>query len=228
MSADRKLGLDDAYSVETPEDNIRLYGDWAATYESEFVADQGYVGYLRVVEQLAKHLADRNSAILDVGCGTGVCGVALRRLGFGIVDGIDISDAMLAEAAEKRAGDGDPVYRTLRQADLTRSVALPDDSYAGMVSAGTFTHGHLGPAPLDELWRIAAPGAVCAIGVNANHYKEAGFAAKIAADDDRGVISLLDVVEFETYTTPQADVTDGNDRGKVIVCRVNACASAQS
>ncbi|MDH3441269.1 MAG: hypothetical protein OEM63_10990 [Gammaproteobacteria bacterium] len=48
MSGEQKLGLDDAYSVETPEDNIRLYADWASTYESDFVASNGYVGYLRV------------------------------------------------------------------------------------------------------------------------------------------------------------------------------------
>ena len=31
------LGLDEAYSVKTPEDNRRLYAKWAATYESSFV-----------------------------------------------------------------------------------------------------------------------------------------------------------------------------------------------
>ena len=32
------------------------------------------------------------------------------------------------------------------EADLTEPIALADDRYAGIVSAGTFTHGHLGPA----------------------------------------------------------------------------------
>ena len=33
--------LTDAYSVETPEDNVDLYARWADTYESGFVADEG-------------------------------------------------------------------------------------------------------------------------------------------------------------------------------------------
>lgn len=221
LSKRRKPGLDDAYAVRSPEDNIRLYADWAASYEADFVAQQGYVGYLRVVEQLARHLPDRDAAILDVGCGTGVGGEALRRLGYACVDGIDISDAMLAQASAKTTDSGQAVYRRLHQADLTGPVALADASYGGLVSSGTFTHGHLGPDALNQLWRIAAPDAICAIGVNAKHYRDAGFAAKIAADVDSGVITVLDIVEFASYTTPQADVTEGNDRGKAIVCRVS-------
>ena len=35
-----EIGLDDAYSLKTPEDNKNLYAKWAATYESDFVANQ--------------------------------------------------------------------------------------------------------------------------------------------------------------------------------------------
>ena len=222
MTNERKLGLDDAYGVETPADNVRLYADWAATYESEFVASNGYVAYLRVVEQLAKRMPQTAAKIIDVGCGTGVCGEALGQMGFSHIDGIDISAEMLAEAAKKVRGDGSPVYRNLLQADLTGRVPIEDGSYQGLVCAGTFTHGHLGPESLSEVWRIAAPGSICSIGINANHYKEAGFAARIADDDARQLISLIDLVDIETYTTPQPDVTAGNDRAKVLVCRVNA------
>lgn len=221
MNSNKKLGLDEAYSVETPADNIRLYADWASTYESEFVANHGYIGFLRVVEQLAERLSDFDTEIIDVGCGTGVCGSALASMGFNLIDGIDISDEMLGEAAKKTQENGCAVYRKLLQADLTGSVDVDDGTYRGVVCAGTFTHGHLGPESLDVLWRIAAPGAVCSIGINASHYKEMGYASKIAADDDSRVISLLDIVDIETYETPQADVTPGNDRSKVLVCRVN-------
>ena len=42
MSDDKALGLDEAYSVKTPEDNRRLYAKWAATYESSFVDAKQY------------------------------------------------------------------------------------------------------------------------------------------------------------------------------------------
>ncbi len=35
--------LADAYAVETPDDNRDLYARWAATYESMFIVDNGYV-----------------------------------------------------------------------------------------------------------------------------------------------------------------------------------------
>ena len=39
---DEALGLDEAYSVKTPEDNKRLYAKWAATYDSSFVDAKQY------------------------------------------------------------------------------------------------------------------------------------------------------------------------------------------
>ena len=42
MSDEQPLGLDEAYSVKTPEDNRRLYAKWAATYESSFVDAKQY------------------------------------------------------------------------------------------------------------------------------------------------------------------------------------------
>ncbi|MBT5686132.1 MAG: hypothetical protein HOJ11_14095, partial [Gammaproteobacteria bacterium] len=44
----KKLGLDDAYAVETPADNIKLYRDWAETYDSDFAAPRGYVYPARI------------------------------------------------------------------------------------------------------------------------------------------------------------------------------------
>lgn len=228
MSKKRRLGLEDAYAVKTPADSIRLYGNWADRYESEFVADHGYVAYLDVARYLADHLADRDVPILDVGCGTGVCGVALRRLGFRTIDGIDISREMLREAEAKRGAGGEAVYRHLLQADLTKAVPLADASFGGLVSAGTFTHGHLGPESLNELWRIAAPGATCAIGINASHFREAGFGARIAGHVAAGAIDLIGLIEIDTYEEPPAGIGDGDDQTRILVCTVGGPNTGQS
>ena len=34
--------LDGAYALETPEDNRRLYRDWAKDYDQDFAARSGY------------------------------------------------------------------------------------------------------------------------------------------------------------------------------------------
>ncbi len=106
MNDKRKLSVDDAYSVETPDDNIRLYADWADRYDSDFVSQQGYIYHLRVAELLIQHRASISGAVLDVGCGTGIVGIALRDGGFSQVDGIDISPQMLEQSRGKSCVTG--------------------------------------------------------------------------------------------------------------------------
>jgi hypothetical protein len=73
--------------------------------------------------------------------------------------------------------------------DLTASLSLPDGAYDGIVSAGTFTHGHVGIGAFDELYRVAADGALFAVGINSDHYEERGFSERFRDDCDSGRIS---------------------------------------
>ncbi len=219
MTEKRRIGVDDAYALETPADNVSLYRRWAATYDTDFVEQEGYVLYLRVSELLLEHRSDVDGAVLDVGCGTGVVGAALRVGGIEIVDGIDISPEMLAVAGRKTTVDGAPVYRDLMEADLTQTIDVPDDRYGALVSAGTFTHGHLGPGSLDELWRIAAPGAPCVIGIRSTHYEAMGFADKLAADVVEGTITEPDLVRANLYSAGARNAAHAKDQALIVVCR---------
>ena len=147
MSEKPKFDVDDAYAIETPADSVRLYGEWADTYDSSFVEHEGFVYHLRVAEILLQQQSLIKGAVLDIGCGTGNVGVELRDGGIKVVDGIDISPPMLAEAGNKRTKDDLPVYRNLIAADLTKKLDIPDRQYAGLVRAGTFTHGQSLPLP---------------------------------------------------------------------------------
>ena len=208
--ATESFDLDRAYSVETPEDSKRLYADWAATYDDEFVASHGYVYHQSVVDVFLRR-PHRPGSVLDVGCGTGIVGVELRRRGVQVVDGIDISPEMLTVAATKRTADDDPVYRNLMVADLTGTVDLPDTTFAGVVSAGTFTHGHLGPDPIGELIRIARPGAIFALGVNAEHYDDAGFGEWFARAEQTGRISNFEIVTTPIYDPDRYEADDADE-----------------
>ena len=48
MNGDEDLDLNEAYAVETPDDNRNLYGRWATTYESGFATRHAYVYHERV------------------------------------------------------------------------------------------------------------------------------------------------------------------------------------
>lgn len=162
--------LGEAYSLKTPEDSRRLYSDWARTYDSDFADRMDY----QLPERVADAFVDAGGTgpALDVGAGTGLVGVRLSERKIEPVDGTDISQDMLEAARQKR------VYRNVFTADITKRVDVSDGTYRGILSAGTFTLGHVGPDALDELFRIAAPGALFAISVNREHWESAGFAAK--------------------------------------------------
>ena len=219
MDLKRKIGVEDAYGLNTPEDSVRLYADWAETYDADFVSQHGYVYHLEIARLFLEYHGVSSGPVLDVGCGTGVVGVALREAGITGIDGIDISAAMLAQSGTKTAGDGQPVYRNLIEADLTKTLDIPDGRYQAIVSAGTFTHGHLGPQALDELWRVAAPGATCVIGINATHYEKSGFAGKLAADVAGGKITEPTLDSVDMYAGRPVDDAHAGDQALVAVCR---------
>ena len=187
--------LADAYAVETPDDNRDLYARWAATYESGFIADNGYRYHLGVAAAFLDAAGPDDGPVLDVGCGTGLVGAALRADPRcpGPLDGLDISPEMLDRAREKATDDGEPLYAGLHLGDLTATLDLPDGAYGGITSCGTFTHGHVGPAAFDELYRIARPGAL--------------FADRFAADVAARTITEPTVSRVPTYGSgPNVDV----------------------
>ena len=151
--------LDSAYALQTPDDNRKLYADWAETYDSGFAARMAY----RLPALVAGAFVGEGP-VLDVGAGTGLLGQALAARGVGPIDGIDISEPMLEVAR------GKAVYRDLMLADLTQPLALPFAAYRGVVSSGTFTHGHVGPEAIAALLGIAASGAAFVLSVNRGVY----------------------------------------------------------
>lgn len=210
-SGDDAFGLAEAYAVETPDDNRRLYARWASTYEEGFIQTSGYRYHERVAD---RYVADERprGATLDVGCGTGIVGEALHARGVVDIDGVDISAAMLEQAVTKG------VYRTLHEADLTAGIEVAADTYAGITSAGTFTHGHLPPEPLGELVRVAMAGARCAIGINAAHFADMGFAAWLDAAVADGRIEPYDITRVAVYEG--SDPANADDMSDVVTFRV--------
>ena len=100
------LGLDEAYSVKTPDDNRRLYAKWAATYESSFVDAKQY-RYPKAIAEVFNDVLPPVTRVLDIGTGTGLTGMYVTRLRPEVViDGMDISPEMLAQAKLKTREDG--------------------------------------------------------------------------------------------------------------------------
>lgn len=167
-----KPDLESAYALKTPDDSRKLYAAWAATYDTDFAQNSGYILH----EQVARHFALMGGfgPVLDVGAGTGLCGEALRARGIEPVDGTDISAEMLEVAGRK------DTYRDLFVGDILAGLEVAEGNYQGAVSSGTFTTGHVGPDGVDAMMHAVRPRGWIVLSVNARHYSAAGFEAKMA------------------------------------------------
>lgn len=174
-----------AYTIEDEGEQRALYKDWAETYDDAMVGGLQYTSPKKCARLLAEHLRDTSLPVLDVGCGTGLAGLELSRLGFGTIDGIDVSEDMLAMAGRRG------IYRDLMAADLLQALPVADAVYGGAICTGTFTHAHVGAGCLDELVRTFKPGAVFAFTVHRDVHEEMGFAGKLDALSRSGALQLL-------------------------------------
>lgn len=150
--------LENAYKLSTPDDIAEYYNAFASTDDMEFASELGWHYPTAIAEVYPDACTSTDTPIADIGCGTGLVASALgfpRKQ----IDGIDISAEMLRIAEEKQ------LYRTLYEIDLTKSLDLIVNDYKAVLSAGTFTSGHLGPEPLVALLDIARTDALFVIGV---------------------------------------------------------------
>ena len=167
-----KIKLDDAYSLKTPEDSKKLYKKWAKTYDNDFALSSNYLSPKKISNFFNNYSRNNDTPILDIGAGTGLVGELLYKTGNKKIIGIDISSEMLEQAKLKEC------YFSLLEADITKKIPLKNDSIGAIVSAGTFTHGHVGSDVFDELLRIIKPGGLFVLSINSKVFIKDGFQAK--------------------------------------------------
>ena len=172
------------YDAKAPEEIAALYDGWAATYDDE-MAKAGYRHPSIGLALLSRHLPRGAGPILDAGCGTGLLGVWLGIMGLGPVEGLDLSPGMLAHA---RAKGG---YARLHTLALGRDLPFADGQFAGVISTGVFTTGHVGAEGLPELIRILRPGGTLVLTVKTTLW-DAEIRAALAARPDLAPLEQTD------------------------------------
>ncbi len=187
-----KLDLEDAYNLNTPENHASYYDEMAHSYDEEFVNEHKYIYPRLVGEHFLKYSNSDDQPIADLGCGTGLVAELFTGSDM-IIDGFDISPAMIHKAKDKN------IYRNLQIADLTRPITNSLRKYNGLVSCGTFTLGHLGPQALNFCLMLAKPNAFCVIGINSLHYHNEGFKDFFDKFWQRGQISKPNITKVPIY-----------------------------
>ena len=180
-----KKFLDGAYDLDGPDETRALYADWAASYDAEIAAN-GYATPRRCAEALAAIAEDRSAPVLDIGCGTGLSGLALRAAGFATIDGSDVSAEML-EGARARTD----IYRSLRQVTLEDPFPFAPGTYQHITAVGVFSPGHAPPETLDAVLDLLPAGGCFCFSLNDHALADPAYPKKIDAVTEAGTADLV-------------------------------------
>ena len=163
----------DIYKLKTSEELLKYYQDWTDNnqYNKDMV-DWNYTAPKETVSILKKYVFNKNSKILDAGCGTGLVGIELKKYGYSNIEGVDFSQNMLNLVPQS-------IYKKIEKIDLNKALKFKDNIYDVIMCVGTFTYGHVKPQALDELIRITKNKGFICFTINEGIYEEYGFDNKI-------------------------------------------------
>ncbi|MDF2969174.1 MAG: class SAM-dependent methyltransferase [Nocardioidaceae bacterium] len=168
------------------------YDEWAQSYDDD-LASWSYQAPTVVAETVVTRLPAAGSA-LDVGCGTGLVGRALRARGFaGKIFGLDISQASLEIARQGGA------YDSLEHADLQQRLALEDDSVDAVICVGVMTYLPEVEAVWREFARVARPGGLVVATQREDLWHARTCPAVVERLQNEGVWTPLQITGPATY-----------------------------
>jgi SAM-dependent methyltransferase len=199
--------LDNAYEIDGPGGAKTLYGKWAETCESSFADGWGFIAQ-RLIAELYLAVGGGGTPILVIGAGKGQVAEHPKSA---LTDTFDITPEMLDVTGEKN------LYSNLIEGDLLQPLDLADNSYGSVISCGTFTHGHVGPACLPELIRVTRPDGFFVCGTIPAVLDGMGFGSVLARLQAANQITPLRFADVPIYDNP--DHPQAQDRGLVMIFR---------
>ncbi len=164
--------IEKAYGATSQAELDAVYRQWADRYDADLVKT-GYLHTPVIAGLVARYVTGRGAAILDAGVGTGSTGAVLSLLGYNNLYGLDMSEAMLAQAKARGC------YVDLVQGVLGEPLAYTDKSFDAVISTGTFTTGHAPPEAFDELLRVLEPDGILMFTVGTVVWEDNGFRSKL-------------------------------------------------
>lgn len=204
------LGAEDAPPT-IPHPVVRFHFDsLAANYESVFVPQEQYRGHELMRESLAPHMeGEMNVDILDLGCGTGLCGTLFRDSA-AFLRGVDISERMLELAKARQVGDRktyDSLLRMPLEEYLTKET---ERNYDVIIAASVFNYvGHIAPIVRAVATRLkpmglfgfsvekTPNGAPLMLMPVTGHYRHGeGYLRQVAEEAGLTVISITDIALY--------------------------------
>ena len=189
----------DIYKLKTSEELLKYYKDWADNnkYNKDMVV-WNYTAPQETVSILKKYVFNKNSKILDAGCGTGLVGIELKKYGYSNIEGVDFSQSMLDLVPQG-------IYKKIEKIDLNKPLKFKDNMYDVLMCVGTFTYGHVKPKTLDELIRITKNRGLICFTVNEGIYEEYGFDKKIKELSDNKTWNVKEFFKSDYITNKDVE-----------------------
>jgi predicted TPR repeat methyltransferase len=110
----------------------KTFDDFAACFD-ESLSRHEYKAPRLVSDLIISHARDSKLDILDLGCGTGLCGALLRPVANRLV-GVDLSGEMLIRAERRK------VYDDLAESELTSYLHETDAEFGAIICVDTFVY----------------------------------------------------------------------------------------
>ena len=176
--------LNKVYGARDAQATQQLYDAWSASYEAE-ITENGYATPARCAAALKQVKTDPTQPILDFGCGTGLSGLALRLAGFDVIDGVDLSPEMLAQARTK------DVYRDLKEIAPDAKLDVAPGTYNAIAAIGVIGAGAAPLSTVDMLMNALDTGGKFVFSFNDHALADPAYEARICEWTDCGAASLL-------------------------------------
>jgi predicted TPR repeat methyltransferase len=181
---EKRFGLSTAYTLTNPEQSHEFYQGWAEGYDEE-IAESGYITPQRCAAALAEHAAAPWAPMMDLACGTGISGLALKAARFECIDGYDFSQAMLDKAATKG------IYRKLGIADMSKPLEIEEGVYQNAAAIGCITPEYMPATVLDEILSKLPQGGCLSFSVNDHSAADGTIMGRINTLVDCGTAELV-------------------------------------
>ena len=189
--------LNQTYRLETQEETLAHYEAWADTYDEE-ITENNYAQPSRCASALAQFSAIDEINVLDIGCGSGLSGLALNDFGFKNIDGCDFSPSMLEKAKSTN------VYQKLFLADINEELDIEEETYDAVCAVGVLAFAHVRTEALRQMLRVVKSKGLLVIGLNEHYWEGGSVGEKIRELSEGDEVELL----FEEYGDhlPGADI----------------------
>ncbi|MEL6234585.1 MAG: methyltransferase domain-containing protein [Pseudomonadota bacterium] len=197
--ADRKF-LDSVYALDGVDATRALYSNWAASYDAE-VGENGYVTPRRCAEALAAAVSGTDSRaqrgaqedadgglgapLLDIGCGTGLSGLAFAAAGFSTMDGSDLTEEMLGKARARG------VYRRVWLADMNDDAPFEAGQYTHAAAVGLISPGHAPAGLIDAVMGALPSGGCFVFSLNDHALADPSFEGRVREQADTGAAQVM-------------------------------------